>query len=192
MGMKINRFRLRYSTEGEQGGSGQPGEKKSTADMTPEERIEFETSAKRSAQDKLKAFNGVTPADVAEMQRKLEEAETEKLTEQDRKVKEARDQTRAEVRAEGAAEAVELALKIALRGRTADAHALLDLDRSSFVVDGKADASAIGKWVDENSSSASDQKRKPPVNLGQGSREPLHQSDRATGEAEAQKRFGKK
>lgn len=183
-------FRLRFAGEGEQGGSG--GEvKKLTSEMTPEERIEFEQAAKRSAQDKLKAFNGLTPADVAEMQRKLDAVEAEKLTEQERAVAAARAETRTEVVATAAAQTVDAVLKVALRGRSADAAALLDLDKGSFVSDGAADVDAITKWVEENSTASGGEKKRH-LDLGQGDREHMQVSDRATGEAEAQKRFGKK
>lgn len=184
-------FRLRFNAEGEQGGSVQQVEKKPTAEMSPEERIEFEQAAKRSAQNKLKAFDGVTPADVQKMRDQLAAAEAEKLSEQERAVAAAKAEARTEVSATAAAQTVEAVLKVALRGRTADAAAILDLDKSAFVADGKADVDAITKWVEEHSTASAGGK-KPPVDLGQGNREQMQTTDRATGEAEAQKRFGKK
>lgn len=187
-------FRLRFITDGDTGGSKPEGEqKKPTSEMTPEERIEFEQGAKRKAQDRLKAFDGTTPEDVATMRQKLDQLEKEKLTEQERAVADARDEARAEAFASSASHTVDAVLQVALRGRSADAATLLALDRSTFVVDGKADTAAIEKWVEENSTagSSADQGRRH-VDLGQGDRERQTVSGRATGEAEAQKRFGKK
>lgn len=181
-------FRLRFAAEGEQGGSGQPVGKKPTSEMTSEERIEFEQAAKRSAQDKLKAFDGVTPADVQKLRDQIAAAEAEKLTEQERAVSAARAEARTEAQTAAAAQTVDAVLKVALKGRSADAAALLDLDKSAFVADGAPDIDAITKWVDDNSAITGSRKH---VDLGQGAREPLQTSDRATGEAEAQKRFGK-
>lgn len=185
-------FRLMFTAPLEEGGGKQEDPKpKPTAEMTAEERAEFEEKAKRRAQDKLKAFNGKTPEDVAKLEQELERLRKEKLTEQERAVEEARAEARTAAFAEANSQTVETSLRIALRGRTADAAALLDLDRSTFVADGRVDADAIAKWVEDNSAPTGGGKR-PPVKIGQGYHEQLKVSDRETGKAEAEKRFGKK
>lgn len=183
-------FRLVFTGPDETGGGKPDEEKKPTAEMTPEERIAFEEGAKRKAQDKLKAFGGKTPDDVAKLEQELEALRKEKLTEQERAVEDARAQALSEAGAASAAQTVDAVLKVALRGRTADAAAVLELDREAFISDGAADVDAIAKWVEENSA-ASGEKR-PPVRIGQGDREQLKVSGRATGEAEALKRFPQK
>jgi len=189
--MFIRPFRLVFNGPDETGASvKREDEKKPTSEMTPEERIAFEEGAKRKAQDKLKAFGGKTPDDVAKLEQELEALRKEKLTEQERAIEDARAQALSEAGAASAAQTVDAVLKVALRGRTADAAAVLGLDRASFITDGVADTDAIEKWVEENSA-ASGEKR-PPVRIGQGDHEHLKVSDRATGEAEAEKRFGKK
>lgn len=184
-----NSFRRVFNVESEAGGQSVE-EKKPTAEMTPEERIEFEQAAKRKAQDKLKAFGGKTPEDVAKLEQELEQVRKSKLTEQERAVEEARTQARAEAASSNASQTVDAVLKVALRGRTADASALLDLDKSAFVAGGSADVDAITKWVEENSAAAGE--KRPTVKIGQGEHEQLTVSDRETGKAEAQKRFGSK
>lgn len=184
-------FRLMFTGLDETGGKQEEPKPKPTSEMTAEERAEFEEKAKRRAQDKLKAFNGKTPEDVAKLEQELERLRKEKLTEQERAVEEARAEARTAALAEASSQTVETSLRIALRGRTADAAALLDLDRSTFVADGRVDADAIAKWVEENSAPTGGGKR-PPVKIGQGYHEQLKVSDRETGKAEAEKRFGKK
>ncbi len=184
-------FRLMFTGPEGEGGKHEDPKPKPPSEMTPEERAEFEEKAKRRAQDKLKAFNGKTPEDVVKLEQELERLRKEKLSEQERAVEEARAEARTAALAEANSQTVETSLRIALRGRTADAAALLDLDRSTFVADGRVDADAITKWVEEHSAPADGGKR-PPVKIGQGDHGQLKVSDRETGKAEADKRFGKK
>lgn len=155
-------------------GGGQENEPKFPAntpvkDMTPEQQIAFHENKARKLEDKLKGFNGLTPDQVTALQTELAEAKTKGLSAEDRAIEEAKEAGRTEVRTTAASLLVDTALSIALRGRVADASALLSLDKATFVKDGKADVDAIVSWVDENSEIKGGQKKGGP-DLGQGRR----------------------
>ena len=98
---------------------------------------------------------------------------------------------RAEIRGQLAAERVTTALERATQGRIIDPAAAFALDKATFITGDKADMAAITAWVEANSVKAEDPK--PPFpNLFQGDRERVITSDRETGKAEAEKRFGTK
>lgn len=138
-------------------------------DMTPEQQIAFHENKARKLEDKLKGFNGLTPDQVTALQTELAEAKTKGLSAEDRAIEGAKEAGRTEVRTTAASQIVDTALTIALRGRVADASALLSLDKATFVKDGKADVDAIVSWVDENSEVKGAVKKGGP-DLGQGRR----------------------
>ena len=188
---KFRSLLLRFADDPDnQGGGDKSSEKKPTSDMTPEERIEFEEKAKRRYQDKLKAFDGKTPEDVKKLEQELEALRQEKLTEQEKAVEEAAKNARAEASTTAASSTVDAVLKVALRGRTADAAAMLELDRSQFITEDSADTEKILAWVEEHSTAMNE--KRLPVKTGAGSHERLEVSAREAGRAAAQKRFGKK
>jgi hypothetical protein len=81
----------------------------------------------------------------------LQKLRDEKKTDDEKALDAARAEGRNEVATQLASERVRFALEKALAGRNPDPGALLDLDRSQFVKDGKADADAIKTWVEANS-----------------------------------------
>lgn len=71
-------------------------------DMTPEQQAAYYLHQNRQTDNKLKGFNGFTPQDVDAMWRRLEQLEGEKLSDNDKALKEA--QTRAANEAKSAAQ----------------------------------------------------------------------------------------
>lgn len=159
-------------------------------DMTPEQQAAFHENKARRLEDKLKAFNGLTPEQVATLQQELTDAKAASLSAEDKAIQDAKEAGRAEVRTILANERVKTALDRALVGRVPNTTALLELDRSQFIDGDKASTEAINAWVAANSTETAAPPRFP--NLFQGPREHLDKSDRETGKAEAEKRFGKK
>lgn len=74
------------------------------AEMTIEQRAAYYQHHNRQADNKLKAFNGVTPQDVAAMQTRIQELENEKLSESQRAAQEAANQAAADARSAAEAE----------------------------------------------------------------------------------------
>ena len=84
--------------------------------------------------------------------RELGELRKNQLTDQERLVESAKDETRLAVRVEFAGKLVDAELKSSLAGRSLDASALLDFDKSTFITDGgDVDSDAIGAWVETHS-----------------------------------------
>ena len=99
--------------------------------------------------------------------RQLGELRKNQLTDQERLVESAKDETRLAVRVEFAGKLVDAELKSSLAGRSLDASALLDFDKSTFITDGgDVDSDAIGAWVEAHSTNA----EAPKPDLGQGAR----------------------
>lgn len=72
--------------------------------MTDAERANYYKFHNRQTDNKLAAFNGVTPEQITAMQQELETLRTEKLSADDRALKEATDKAAAEARAAAEAE----------------------------------------------------------------------------------------
>jgi hypothetical protein len=180
-GIFIRNPRIRNLVEGEEGTGSEAGEgaeekteegpkfpaNTPVKDMTPEQQAAYHENKARKLEDKLKSFNGLTPKQIADIQRERDELRTKSQSAEDRAIDDAKEAGRAEVRAELAAERVKNALEKALTGRMPDAGALLDLDRSQFITDGRADTEAIAEWVEKHSTEP-DKKKNP--DLGQGRR----------------------
>lgn len=194
-GILIRNPRLIFVIDPDNPGGGDEHEPKFPAntpvkDMTPEQQAAFHENKARRLEDKLKAFNGLTPEQVATLQQELADAQAASLSAEDKAIQDAKEAGRAEVRTILANERVKTALDRALVGRVPNTTALLELDRSQFVDGDKANTEAITAWVAANSTETAAPPRFP--NLFQGPREHLEKSDRETGKAEAEKRFGKK
>lgn len=163
----------------------------SVKDMTPEQQAAYWKHHARKHEDRVKEFGTLTPEQVRKNAEDLEELRKKGLSDSERAVEEALERVRTEAKGQTAVKVVDSALRIALRGRLVDGGALLS--KPSFVKDGEADIDAIEKWVDENSAPKDGGGGgKPFPNLFQGERESLNKSDRETGKAAAEKRFGKK
>lgn len=197
-GILIRSPRLMFDgeTEGNEPGSTPPEQPKFPAntpvkDMTPEQQAAFHENKARRLEDKLKAFNGLTPEQVTALQADLAAARAASQTAEEKAIEDAKEAGRAEVRTVLANERVKTALDRALEGRIPNTTALLELDRSQFIDGDKANTAAITAWVEANSTKVDAAPPRFP-NLHQGPREQITTSDRETGKAEAEKRFGKK
>ncbi len=161
-------------------------------DMTPEQQAAYWQDKARKHEDRVKAYGGKTPEEIAQMQAELETARTASQTAEQKAIEEAKQAGRSEVLGILANERVTTAIERALQGREVDPATLLTLDRSAFVDGDKADMAKITAWVTENTKEKP--KAGPVPNLArfQGPHEQIETTSRATGEAEAERRFGKK
>jgi hypothetical protein len=99
--------------------------------------------------------------------KELDEVRKSQLTDQERLLEEAKEETRRAVRLEFAEKLVEAEVKSALKGRTLVGDAVLDFSKQSFVDDsGDIDSDAITTWVETHSIQADG----PKPDLGQGAR----------------------
>lgn len=181
--------RLSFIKDDEKGGSGgKPADKtkddKSTddrgypantpvKDMTLEQQNAYNAYHARKHEDRVKALTeafgeDLTPEKLTELKKERDELKSKTQTDDEKSRDEAIAAATAPLRAELALERVKGALEKALVGRTVEPSALLDLDRTTFVKDGKADTDAIKTWVDENTEAATG--KKPAPDLGQGKR----------------------
>lgn len=161
-------------------------------DMTPEQQAAYWQDKARKHEDRVKAYGGKTPEEIAQLQADLDAARTASQTAEQKAIEEAKQAGRSEVIDILANERVTTAIERALQGRDVDAATLLTLDRSAFVDGDKADMAKITAWVTENTKEKP--KAGPASNLPryQGQHEQIETTGRATGEAEAERRFGKK
>lgn len=160
-------------------------------DMTPEQQAAFHENKARRLEDKLKGFGGFTPEQVTALQTELAEARAASQTAEERAIEDAKEAGRSEVRSVLATERVTVALERATQGRIIDPAAAFALDKLQFINGDKANTDAIQAWVEANTTEPAEGP-KPFPNLFQGQREQIKTTDRATGESEAAKRFGKK
>lgn len=161
-------------------------------EMTSEQQVEYWKHQSRKHEDRANAYGDVTPQRLAELQQEAETLRRKTQTAEEAAIEEAKEAGRTEVRSVLATERVTVALERATQGRIIDPAAAFALDKSSFIDGEKANIDAIKAWVDANSTEAVDPTPRPFPNLYQGPREPITTTDRATGKAEAEKRFGKK
>lgn len=99
--------------------------------------------------------------------KELDDVRKSQLSDQERLLEEAKDETRRAVRLEFAEKLVDAELKSALKGRTLMGDAVLEFSKKSFVDEsGDIDSDAITTWVDAHSIQADS----PNPDLGQGPR----------------------
>lgn len=99
--------------------------------------------------------------------KELDDVRKSQLSDQERLLEEAKDETRRAVRLEFAEKLVDAELKSALKGRTLMGDAVLEFSKKSFVDEsGDIDSDAITTWVDAHSIQADS----PNPDLGQGAR----------------------
>lgn len=97
----------------------------------------------------------------------LDEIRKASLTDQERLVENARQETMSAMKREFAGRLVEAELKTALNGRSLDGNAILGFDKNKFIdSDGEVDTVAITEWVESNTKPADP----IPPDLGQGIR----------------------
>ena len=159
-------------------------------EMTPEQQVAYWQDKARKHEDRVKAFGGKTPEEIAQLQTELDAARAASQSAEEKAIQDAKQEGRSEVLGILANERVTTAIERALQGREVDPATLLTLDRSQFIDGDKADMAKITAWVNENTK----EKAKPTANLSrfQGQHEQIETTGRATGEAEAERRFGKK
>lgn len=103
----------------------------------------------------------------AQAAKELDELKKSQLTDQERLIESAKEETRQTMRLEYAEKLVDAELKSSLSGRALDGGALLDFNKSSFITDdGNVDSDAIQAWVDAHSTKTD----APKPDLGQGAR----------------------
>lgn len=99
--------------------------------------------------------------------KELEEIRKSQLTDTEKLVEQTRTETAQAIRREFAVKLVDAELKATLNGRILDGGALLEFDKSSFILDdGNIDSTAIQSWVEAHSKTM----EIPAPNLGQGAR----------------------
>ena len=102
-----------------------------------------------------------------EAAKQLEELRKSQLTDQERLIESAKEETRKALRFEFAEKIVDAELKSNLNGRVLEGGALLDFNKSSFITeDGDVDSEAIQAWVDAHSTKTD----LPKPDVGQGAR----------------------
>jgi hypothetical protein len=159
--------------------------------MTPEQQAAYWKHQSLKHESRATAFGGLTPEEVQRLKDENDQLKQAGLTDQQRAIDEAEKRGRDSVAPILAHERVTTAIERALQGREVDPATLLTLDRSQFIDGDKADTAKITAWVTENT------KEKPKAggaNLSrfQGQHEQIETTGRATGEAEAERRFGPK
>lgn len=173
---------------GGEGGKTSTGFPADTAvkDMTPDEQAAYWKHQARKHETRVKAYGDLTPEQAQKLADEREEARKKSLPDADR----IKEEARTEANTEAAKREAETALKVALRGRSIDGAAAFS--RPDFVKDGVADVDAILDWVEQNSQPSNGGGGGSNKIPGQGHRERIQTTGRATGRAEAERRFGKK
>lgn len=197
-GILIRNPRLSFiETEVEGGGAGgeqqQPAFPSETpvAEMSAEQQAAYWKHQARKHEGRVRQYGDITPEKLTQLQQEAETLRTQNQTDAERAIAEATEKGRAEGRAALAAERAKNALERSLEGRVLNPSAAASLfeDRPKFIKDDGVDAEALSAWVEANSTPATEAP-KPFPNLFQGDRERVNKTDRETGKAEAQKRFG--
>jgi TolA-binding protein len=97
----------------------------------------------------------------------LDEVRKQSMTDQERAIESAKEETAKTVRVEFAQKLVDAELKAQLNGRTLDGGAVLSFDKAAFIDgSGDIDVDAIQAWVEAHSS----RQEAPKPDLGQGTR----------------------
>lgn len=103
----------------------------------------------------------------AQAAKELEELKRSQLSDTEKLIESAKQETQKAVRQEFAQKLVDAELKAALNGRVLEGQALLEFNKSSFITeDGDIDSTSIQSWVEAHSQTPT----VPTYNLGQGAR----------------------
>jgi hypothetical protein len=169
--------------------------------MTDAQKAAYWQHYARKHEDTVKAFKGLTPQQVAELQSKVETLESEKMSADEKALKAVRDeafkQARAEAEAEflpqiRAAKVQSIASTIVNGDKLA---AFMEIVDPSKLLgdDGQVDETKVMGYLTAMYGTEQPQQRQPQwQNFGQYSPPPPPQKPGAGGAAEAQKRFGAK
>lgn len=161
------------------GGDGKNEDKKSDTgyppntpvdDMSPEQQAAYWKAQSRKHENRGKALGDWSPDKIAALVKERDDLKKQSLSDDDKAKDALREEGRAEVRAELYKERATSALQRELQGRVPNAAALLGLDISKFIVDGKVDEAALKAWVEDNSEEASGDGKKKNPDQGQGRR----------------------
>jgi hypothetical protein len=186
---------------GEDSGASDTGFPPDTAlvDMTTDQQLAYYKHQNRQAENKLKAFKGVTPKQVTQMVSKISELEQAGLTADEKALKEAVEKAAAEATA---AVTAQWAPKYQLAGITALAAPILDddqlkgwldgIDPSKFVTeDGEVDKDKVMTNLTAMFGRGQRQQAAPVRQWGQYSPPTSGEQPGSAGAAEAKRRFGK-
>lgn len=169
--------------------------------MTAEQQAAYWKHYARKHEDTVKAFKGLTPAQVAELQAKNEELEAKALSADEKALKAVRDEAFKQARAQADAEYLpqlraakvhSIASTIVSGDRL---NAFMDIVDPAKLLgdDGAVDESKVMGYLTAMYGSEQPGPRQPQwQNFGQYTPPPPPQKSGAGGIAEAQKRFGKK
>lgn len=103
----------------------------------------------------------------AQAAKELEELKRSQLSETERLIQQAKEETQRSVKQEFAQKLVDAELKAALNGKVLDGGALLEFNKNQFITeDGEIDSTSIHSWVEAHSKPAA----APAPDLGQGVR----------------------
>lgn len=103
----------------------------------------------------------------AQAAKELEELKRSQLSDTERLIQQAKEETQRAVRLEFAQKLVDAELKAALNGKVLEGGALLEFNKNSFITEeGDIDSASIQTWVDAHSKPAT----APAPDLGQGAR----------------------
>jgi len=168
-------------------------------DMTVDQQLAYYKHQNRQAENKLKAFKGVTPKQVSQMVSKISELEQAGLSADEKALKEAVEQAAAEATAAARAQ---WAPKYQMAGITALAAQILDddqlsgwldgIDPAKFVTeDGEVDKDKVMTNLTAMFGRARAQQGAPARQWGQHSTTISGEQPGSAGSAEAKRRFGK-
>lgn len=189
-GILIRNPFLRFFTDDTGGGGGDEAKFPANTpvkEMTPEQQAAYWQYQSRKHESRVKGFGEWTPDKITALQTENQTLKTSQQSDADKAIDAAKEEGRNEVRAELHKERATTALEKALDGRVPNASALLGLDVTKFIVDGKVDNAAVKAWVDDNSTAGG--KKNPDLGAGRRDQATPTRGDR--GRAEAARRFKK-
>lgn len=167
------------------------------AEMTAEQQVAYWKAASRKHEGRAKAFDGLTPDELAELRDKASKhdaLEHELMSDRDRAVADAKKAAESELSSKFLPKLVAAEFRAAAAGKVAAdklAAALEFADMGKFVKAGEVDAEKVAKFVESLAPSAP-AAPKGPSSFGLGARTPSGSAPGDQGKAQAAKRFGAK
>jgi hypothetical protein len=167
------------------------------AEMTAEQQVAYWKSASRKHEGRAKAFDGLTPDELADLRDKASKhdaLEHELMSDRDRAVADAKKAAESELSSKFLPKLVAAEFRAAAAGKVAAdklAAALEFADMGKFVKAGEVDAEKVAKFV-ESLAPAAPSLPKGPSSAGMGPRAQPGGAPGDQGKAQAAKRFGTK
>lgn len=168
------------------------------AEMKPEQQAAYWKAAARKHESRVKAFDGLTPDDLATLRDKANKhdaLEQELMSDKDKAIAEAKKTAESETRSQFLPKLVNAEFRAASAGRVASDKleaALEFADLAKFVKDGEVDAEKVAKFVESLAPTQQQQHQRGPSSVGLGNRKPSGSAPGDQGRAQAEKRFGSK